>query len=213
MSSVRLRIQAVNDRNTPALLRVLCLQAYSCMTDVRLRDVATVCVKLGTPQQRAELLAALASSAAVSAATRKQQRMQQQYQHDGMSNTSGATGATPPETDHAMCHIEVLEYCDLGSLATAMRAGVFAPPQYQATAMQQRIAYSQMQALQQASVQQQLVGHGRAGRQDSVELPLVPKRLLDMVTLLRTLLEVSSTSADRLSSQHFQWPTLQQQSA
>ncbi|WIA38873.1 hypothetical protein OEZ86_002148 [Tetradesmus obliquus] len=84
------------------------IQAYSCMTDVHIRDVVALCTRQAPRQQRAELIAAL------TACSGSQQR-----------NTSSSGGGTG---DDATCHIEVVEYCDLGNLTSAIRSQIFNMP-------------------------------------------------------------------------------------
>ncbi|KIZ00957.1 Serine/threonine-protein kinase ppk16 [Monoraphidium neglectum] len=76
------------------------LQAYTCLTDMRVRDVIASCVRHPSEAARAELEACLTA---------------------GGSNSCGA------EQD-ANCHIEVVEYCDLGNLTHAIRNNAFRLP-------------------------------------------------------------------------------------
>jgi hypothetical protein len=62
-------------------------------------------------QQRAELIAALTACSG-----------SQQQQQRNPSSSGGGTG------DDATCHIEVVEYCDLGNLTSAIRSQIFNLP-------------------------------------------------------------------------------------
>eukprot|EP00775_Hariotina_reticulata_P001838 gene1838-2170_t len=83
------------------------IQAYSCMTDVRIRDVVALCTRQAPRQQRTELISALTACAG----SRSQQ-----------------AAAAAPSAEDATCHIEVVEYCDLGNLTSAIRNQIFSLP-------------------------------------------------------------------------------------
>ncbi|KAF6253683.1 hypothetical protein COO60DRAFT_397163 [Scenedesmus sp. NREL 46B-D3] len=89
------------------------IQAYSCMTDVRVQEVAALCTRQAPCQQRAQLIAALTAGSG--------SQQQQQQQRSG-SDSSGGT------CDDATCHIQVMEYCDLGNLTSAIRSHIFSLP-------------------------------------------------------------------------------------
>ncbi|KAF8059113.1 STY13 [Scenedesmus sp. PABB004] len=88
------------------------IQAYLCMTDVAIRDVIALCTRQAPRQQRGELVTALAAC--------------------GLGSSRGGGGGGQhgggPPADDATCHIEVVEYCDLGNLTSAIRSQIFSLP-------------------------------------------------------------------------------------